>query len=97
MCDVLGQLAAEQKNIIEKVGVILPRIQVLQRLAVLIKVPLLLALLMPSTTLRCMLQLLVSNRRLCQNNAQPLPVLCTAFVVAVFVLANPLYDSRGSL
>ena len=44
MCDVLGQLAAEQKNIIEKVGVILPRIQVLQRLAVLIKVPLLLAL-----------------------------------------------------
>ena len=35
------------------------------------------------------------NRRLCQNNAEPVSVLCTLFVVALCVLANPLYDSRG--
>ena len=37
------------------------------------------------------------NRCLCQNDVQPLSVLYAAFVVALCVLANPLYDSPGSL
>ena len=39
----------------------------------------------------------LASRCLCQNDVQPLSVLYAAFVVALCVLANPLYDSPGSL